>query len=937
MCGHPFIGEEQMGIRSKADLQVTRLKMFFMSTVGLARTLFLSLDFTRVFIAPLSLGNLKPTPAQVELEAEWLELMWAPEVLHAVAGMLELLIEVGGPIMLQKTESTPNDDSSTGRGLTENVRLFVPPMRTMKQVMNNAGSGNDDDGGVEATIAFRCTIKRVCATFVHQYDNKESVECLTADTCRMSVEELTGRFRISVEQIEVFRAQTSDRAASRGSSISTGLPFVGIFEGQSPPRRRSFVFQSKQSSPTGRLSSPLQRGSISSGQQIAKSYEQYFYAARFALEETKVHDGQSGVIDMFADDVKLDWTMAAQLRVTELVREITFASWEMLYRVRAAYALHCASADSDFNRPFGLNPPLDNVEECAQWEARLQEIISGSGNTLHRMRATNIHVHAPLTNTLTITADIGFFGGDDLPDLWKFGGIALTVNTLEMLRADTVRVRHTVAKRADYVFGEFEAMVRLRMRMTGRFDNGSIQCPDDGMLVECDDVRLQTSVDFPFRDHMDAIRSYFGPYAALLEAAMGRNWRPQHDRFYQYFLRTPPSSDRARVWLDLRTISFQCFGSDFEGWLEKAYPIWMQELEERELRAQVFEEHVAALQLTNPGLLSADEAARELAALLAEKNVRSYVQKMKKQRAANRDETSSLRSQTGPLSSYQTPLLDVAVGQVVGDTIIGEAKADVWRFIKQLDEAVEVIEQQFRSAGRDFAAYEPSHLFLVSTSMDLEVASLTVQMRRFLTPIFHCDSIGIHGKAALSAWSPGDTSNAEAFDFTGALRCFPDLQVLVKSPMAWFCPSYMHALQELANRSKTLLPLMLLDVDKRFNVAPWDMVRRLLHGKVTAAVEDASLRLLSSPSSFELSDYLAVSLQQVTVAYEHSKIDVELVQTIMKIEPWSLSHCAEVSSAKVTCWLNWLCTGQPTMHYVYPVEFSRSIGTEVRWHTKPSR
>lgn len=929
LYGHPFASEEQMGVRSKADLQATRLKMFFLSNKGLTRTLFLSLDFTRVFVAPLSLGNLKPTPAEVELEAEWLEIKWAPEVLHGIAGMLELFVELGGPLLLQKSKSTQKYDSWAGHGLTENTRLYVPAMRTMEEVMSDAGSGSDDSDGPEATIAFRCTIKRVCATFVHQYDEQQCVECLTADTCRMSVEESTGRFRISVEQIKVFEVRASERLASRGSGTAASLPFTEVFGSQSPRRRPSFAFMNNRATNADGHISPRQRGSTSSGQQSAKSYDQYFFTARFALEETKVRGSQSGVVDMFADDVKLDWTMPAQLRVTELVREITFASWEMLYRVRAAYALHCTPADSDFNRPFGLNPPLDDEEECLRWESRLREIISGSGSTLHRMHATNIHVNALLTKSLAVNAAIGFFGGDDLPDLWRFGDISLAANALEMLHADTVRVRHTVAKRTDYVFGEFEAMARLRMRMTGRFDDGSIECPDDGMLVECDGLQLQTSVDFPLRNHLDALQSYFSPFAVLLEAAMAKHWRPQHDLFYRYFLRTPPSSDRAGVWLDMRNISFRCLGSDFEGWLEKIYPIWMQELEERELRAQVFQEHIAALQLTSPGLLTADEAARELAALLAEKNARSYVQKMRKQRAANASHhTSTSRSQVGLSSIYQAPLFDVTVSQVAGDITIGEAKADVWRFIKQMDEAVDTIEQQFRFAGKDFTAFEPSHLLLVSALIDLEVVSATVQMRRFLTPIFHCDSIVVQGRTALSAWNPGNARRSADFDFTGALRCFPDLQVLVKSPMIWFCPSYMHALQEFVNRSKTLIPLMILNVDKRFNIAPWDMLRRLLHGKVTAIIENASLRLLSSPSSFELSDYLAVSIQHMTVTYELSKVEVELEQATVKIEPWSLANCVEISSAKVTCWLNWSCAGQSSMHHVYPIEFYQLNGSE---------
>lgn len=929
LYAHPNATDDQIGVRSRADLQAARLKMYFLESCSVTKTLFLCLDFTRVFIAPISLGNLSPNSAEVEMEAEWLELKWAPEILHGIAGILELGIAIAGPIVRPKTQWQPSCGTQVaGYGLTENVKRFVPSMRSFEEVENDitGGSHTGNNGStLPPPAVFRCTIKRVCATFVHQFEQEQFAECLTAETCRMSVQNLPERFGVSVDQIKVVRIQPPDR----GFNMNSGISLSGMFQNRSPPRRQSFKHnqgRSNEKPNSVRLSSPRRRGSLSasiSGESTfsrGKVHEQYFYAARFALEETKVRGGLNRVVDMFADDIRLEWSMPGQLRITELVRNITFACWEMLYRVRVAYAQHCTPENSVYNRPCGLNSPLDDIEECRRWRSELCNIISGSGNTLHRMKSTRIHINAPLSESLTVNVKIGFFGGDDLPDLWHFRNIALTVNELEMARVDGVRVRHTVAKRSDYVFGEFEAMVRVRMEATRYSECQNAQNSEDGMEILCNGIHFVTSSTFPFCRHASTLRHYFEPFEEAAKNALCANWRPQSDLFYRYFLRTPPSPVRSSVWMDLSNVSIRCLGTEFEDWLEQVYPKWMQELEERGLRAEDFEEKLAAFKLANPGTLSVlENAEQEMDALLGERDAQSYVQKMKRQltgNGMNDNERSSKR---------QTALLDVSVDRVGADIMIGDSKSAIWEFIKKLDEATDRLEQQFRTIERGFTSYEPLHRFLACTTMDIDVKSVTVQMRRFLTPVFHCDSLGVSGRCVISAFETGGGGN---FDFTGAVRCFSDINVHVDSPAVWFCPSYIHALQDVAKLCRNFVPWLVFNVDKRLQIMPWDILRRIFHGKLEVSVDNASVRLLSTSSSFELSDHLALSIGNLNVMYTIGKVEVDLSQVTAKIEPWSLSNCTEISSVKVQIWLKWSCEGHANMHYVYPIEFQQIGGVK---------
>eukprot|EP00644_Phytophthora_capsici_P012562 jgi/Phyca11/65425/gw1.23.345.1 len=515
---HPFVNEDHLGVRAKADLQCSRLKAFYFTGTDLVKCPFLSLDFTRVFISPVATMMQSEVPAEVEMEAEWVEAKWAPEVLHAIGGAIELGIFT--------------------------VALKVPPMRQMVDVAQDSISSDE-------IIVFRCVAKRICAIFPYIYNGQRRVECVTVDTLAVSSEGTTDRLRITIMDARAFPSQ---RAPAEISSTAKTTR-------KQPPR-------------------------------AALDHDSAFLVAEcFSIEENQVVGSTQTVVDLFVNGVQLEWDISTQLRVMELIRRITFSAWEMIYRARSTYAIHCTPPESIYNRVHGLNPPLDDIHECLRCENLFPDLISASGDKLHRLHATNLSVNAKLGDKVDVRLTVGVFAGDDLPEVWLFEEITINVNALEMAVVSSVRVRHTLDKQNDYVFGEFEDMLRKRLLACDRSTDALDPTLADGIIVEINNCHLRTNCDFPLLSYAEAIQATFEPFKEQLASAVSSYWRPQQEVFYQYFLRTPVASHQQDLWLRLEDVGFECLGNPLDSWLERMYPVWIEELAEQELRAHMLDDH----------------------------------------------------------------------------------------------------------------------------------------------------------------------------------------------------------------------------------------------------------------------------------------------------------------------------------------------------------
>ncbi|EEY53582.1 uncharacterized protein PITG_07262 [Phytophthora infestans T30-4] len=200
-------------------------------------------------------------------------------------------------------------------------------------------------------------------------------------------------------------------------------------------------------------------------------------------------------------------------------------------------------------------------------------------------------------------------------------------------------------------------------------------------------------------------------------------------------------------------------------------------------------------------------------------------------------------------------------------------------------------------------------------------------MRRFPTPLMTCDCLSVEGEVFVTAFN----SVCAITDLMAAIRCFVNLSIDVISPVLYFNPGYLYALDELSELALGFLPLAVPEVDRRFRTPLVDIVRRLLHGRIGVTVKNAGVRLLCAATSFDSADYLEVNVHRVRVAYSSGLIDIEVTRVAARIEPGSLSHIAELSHLKLQVWMKWDCQSDPMMHYLYPIEFVSADNTDERF------
>ncbi|KAG3204830.1 hypothetical protein PC128_g1738 [Phytophthora cactorum] len=887
---HPFVNEDHLGVRAKADIQCSRLKASYFSSNELVKCPFLSLDFVRVFIFPVETMMQSEVPAEVEMEAEWVEVKWAPEVLHAIGGALELGIFTMASFLHESRYPPEKKETTSDCGWKASSSLRVPTMRLMTDVTQDSISPGE-------VIAFRCVAKRLCAIFPYVYGGQRRVDCVTVDTFTVSSEATTRRLRISMMDARAFPSQ-------RSSDDEMPVPSAKQLSYQA---QKSSTYRAPRSRTMHRKESAISKTGAAPDHDAA-----FFVADCFSLEENQIVGSSKTVVDLFVNGVQLEWDISTQLRIMELIRRITFSAWEMIYRARSAYAIHCTLPDSIYNRVHGLNPPLNDINECLRYGKLFADLISASGDKLHRLHATNLSVTAKLCDEVDVRLTVGVFAGDDLPEVWLFEDISIKVNAFEMAAVGCVRVRHTLASQKDYIFGEFEDMLRKRLPACKRSTSVFDQTLADGILVEISKLHLRSSRDFPLQSYADSIQSSFAPFKDQISSAASSYWRPQQELFYQFFLRTPVASHQPELWLRLEDIGFECLGNPLESWLERMYPVWIEELAEQELRAQILYEHVSTLKLTNAELLG-DVSYKEMETLLIEKNARLYIQKVKKLAHEALDDDSG-------------PLINVGVGHLDVDVSFEEDIAASWASIKRLDEATEALENEFKTAGRDSALFTPSCRLFMGIKIKTVVTDLSVRIRRFPTPLMTCDGLSVGGEVFVTAYN-----GCPDTDLMAALRCFVNLSIDVTCPVLYFNPGYLYALDELSGLAMGFLPLAVPEVDRRFQTSLVDIVRRLLHGSIGVTVKNASVRLLCAATSFDTADYLEINVHRVRFAYSSGLIEIEVTRVAAKIEPGSLSHTAELSHLKLQVWMKWGCRSDPAMHYLYPIEFISAESADERF------
>lgn len=112
----------------------------------------------------------------------------------------------------------------------------------------------------------------------------------------------------------------------------------------------------------------------------------------------------------------------------------------------------------------GVNEPLDDATALKRAQRLFFTAVSATGNKRFRLSSSNIDIAGALSSSIEINVRLGFFGGDDLPEMWAFRDVRLAVQGSEILSLASYTLRRSVDGRDDVVFGELgmEVMSRLR-------------------------------------------------------------------------------------------------------------------------------------------------------------------------------------------------------------------------------------------------------------------------------------------------------------------------------------------------------------------------------------------------------------------------------------------------------------------------------------------
>ena len=270
--------------------------------------------------------------------------------------------------------------------------------------------------------------------------------------------------------------------------------------------------------------------------------------------------------------------------------------------------------------------------------------ISASGDKLHRLCITNVNVVATFGGSdkkekaTVLHIQIDEFGSTDLPECWHLTNCTLYLSTeyntgsdnndligqTPLLKCSSIKVHHTISQRPDYVFGEWEAMMRVRQAACDLEEN--LNLPVTGHVVT---VQGTTIFFDPSLDLVPNINTVFLDLSVMLQHVtrhLPLYWRPNSDHFFTLFTPLPirEQQENPSVWLTLEKVTFTMGNHKMESWLERMYPLWYDELSQQDLRRQILlrQRMTSSCKASNLSILLESDT---LNSLLQAKNARVYI------------------------------------------------------------------------------------------------------------------------------------------------------------------------------------------------------------------------------------------------------------------------------------------------------------------------
>nr|CCA22500.1 conserved hypothetical protein [Albugo laibachii Nc14] len=831
---HPFLTEEILGVRSKSEFQCSRLQLFYLKEPQVHKMCFLSLDFMRVFLSPTTRLLGREQYAEIDLKAEWLEFKWSSQTLHAVGGMVEVLVCVIAAFIQEEPDHTSRYSNGP------HPRSFVPEM---KKGVDEVFSGMTD------RLDFRSMITNIVVIFPSTWQDQNCVDYVSAQSLVMASCKQTNRLLLSISDIEVStNFEVEERTETTRQDDSTSEK--NMKQPQSNTRFRLYAWQPQAS---------LRAGGNRSSSTCFSSFEKdnramrssvYLYARTFALEETLLSTYNQSVLDLYVDSVWLAWDLPSQLRVMELVRRITSSAWEMIYRIRKSYAVFCTDENSRYNRPGGLNIPMNDVEECKRNEVLFEQLVSASGVKLHRLYATTISIDVSLVKGIESKLHIGVFAGYDMPDSWEFQSVCISIGTQQVLSIHDLVVRNTLNKSLDHVYGYFEQLLQVRKASTGRTCAEDLSNMD-GILLTFDGVYLRLAVEFDASATMESLTKAVDPYKEDWKRITQKCWRPQHPNFSRYFQEYATRTRHQNLWIDVTGCRIECLDAPFESWLQRIHPLWVEAMEEREMMQSqmlLFEDPSV------PSDPSKDVKNSVFASKAWIKRVRAITNTCK-----HDDEreyyTEDTRERLHIHSVIPTNGLILCL--------------NLKQFSLDLDPQVTPKQDQ-----------NPFH-----SGVLIEAKNVSFQVRSFSVPLIAINQFRVYANVRKELQSEIDIENEWKY--------FASIEVSILTPVIAFSPRQLPSIVQLWELIASSCVPKPLDTQKSL---VWDWVRHHLHGNLRVLVEDTTLRLFNPETSF---DSLSISAQKWSLEWALHTICMSVDRLHLRTEPEALSNMVEISG--ITC------------------------------------
>ncbi|EQC40113.1 hypothetical protein SDRG_02766 [Saprolegnia diclina VS20] len=797
-----------VGVRSLVELRLCRLSIWTTNEKHI-----LSVDSTRLFLGPLdSILHGQTKPADVEMEAEWIQVTYSPAALQAVGGAFHLGLFVA-QAPLRKVFARPKPMSPS----------LVPDMRPLGEVCS-------DDTRLYVHVNFRGAIKRIVAIFPTTCAGHTTMEHVSIDHMSIETEANSARYRLHFRHIKAL----------------------------TPP-----------------------------------AVTPYLSVADFAIEETPVRD--MSVVDLYGRRIVVHWDLALQLRLLVLVQDVTLASYNMLFQLFHTYTTFVAPRHSKFK--LGVNTPMDDLTAYEAALVKLASLTSASGDKLHRLQIATIAV------TMTpydLELRMDSFGGADLPDLWSFANITVQWQNELLLSVKAISVRRTLDRRPDYVFGEFEAMLRQRQKIVAPTTE---RIGSEGLLIGLNglEVRLVYRFFVPLSELVSTFQLHAAGLVTALQQELAVYWRPQSALAYTYFAKiaepTPPV-----IWLDIHDVAVVGLDHPMEVWLAQMYPIWMDDLAEQEVRRQIVEEQWHSLKLTNADMLAL-ETYQEMTKVRLEKNATLYIQRVKQRP-----------------SIVPRPRLRLHVQSIVGSiTIASDDDPSSIRRLKELDEASDAVHRALREPPHETTCFRPSFDFLIAMVLDMSVDAVVVELRDHTPLLVH--QVTVRGNVILAqptstkvmskahTVSIGPHLELQVETSTSPLKLFFDLDVVLRGTAVSYTPRmnaiFAEVFQDLQRALSLVVP----------SAAYWDAIRGFLHGKCHVRLDETTVKLFGANQ-----EHVLLSLHAIDVVYSHQDVVLQVAKLRCRIEPIGFGNVVDVHRIHCHIRLDWGCDS--VVHYVTPREFT---------------